>query len=66
MRVEYDHYSKQCPSYPTPPIHQEDKETLLHRICTTVQWMQDSTRKEEEGKQKEKARAEASEVRAVR
>ena len=34
MRVEYDHYSKRCPSNGIPPIHVDDKETLLEKVGT--------------------------------
>ena len=32
MRVEYDHYSKQCPSHPIPPIHPDDVEILISKV----------------------------------
>ena len=44
MRVEYDHYSKQCPSYPTPPIHPEDKGELIDRTRVKVETAQVSSR----------------------
>ena len=43
MRVEYDHYSKQCPSYPTPPIHPEDKGELIDRTRVKVETAQVSS-----------------------
>ncbi len=30
--MEYDHYSKQCPSHPIPPIHREDVEDLISKV----------------------------------
>ena len=65
MRVEYDHYSKQCPSYPTPPIHPVDQEDLMDRIRGSLEVVQDKARREEEERRKEKARIEA-EQRAAR
>ena len=32
MRVEYDHYSKRCPSYSIPPVHPDDVPSLLEKV----------------------------------
>jgi hypothetical protein len=40
MRVEYDHYSKQCPSHPIPPIHPEDVEDLITKVQLYTSFIQ--------------------------
>ena len=65
MRVEYDHYSKQCPSYPTPPIHTDDRVLLQDRIQAHLVLFQEKARKEEEEKKKNKLKADL-ESRAAR
>ena len=65
MRVEYDHYSKQCPSYPTPPIHQDDQELLQDRIQAQLGLLQEKATKEDEERRRNKIKVDG-ELRAAR
>ena len=65
MRVEYDHYSKRCPSNGIPPIHQDDVPTLLEKVQKRVAVAKEKAEKEAEERRAERERLEA-EQRAAR
>ena len=65
MRVEYDHYSKRCPSNGIPPVHPDDKESLLEKVEARVAAAQEKADREAAERQAERERLEA-EQRAAR
>ena len=65
MRVEYDHYSKRCPSNGIPPVHPDDKESLLEKVEARVAAAKEKADREAAERQAERERLEA-EQRAAR
>ena len=65
MRVEYDHYSKRCPSNAIPPVHPDDVETLLEKVRRKEAQAREQAEREAEERRLERERMEA-ELRAAR
>lgn len=65
MRVEYDHYSKRCPSNAIPPVHPDDEPSLLEKVERRVAVAKEKAEREAEERRVERERLEA-EQRAAR
>ena len=59
LKLEYDHYSKRCPSYSIPPIHPDDVPSLLEKVEKRVAVAKEKAEKEAEERRLEKERIEA-------